>query len=156
MTRLLSDFDLTGMLEASAFECIDHVSPFLGALTNIMSGNECNLEITQRFASYVEHLRYVCLENTSQLCTRTDLKYLDEMIVNFRGLCKYSLGACRPSSMSPKGSYLLGHLVDAARHVGGIRFLHGSSYEGAYKILKKVHAKNSKPRRSTRDESVHR
>lgn len=65
LTDFFAEHGLIEMFETSDYESIDQASPYLGAITDRMYGNECNLEITMILKRYVELLGFVRRKNTS-------------------------------------------------------------------------------------------
>lgn len=77
------------------------------------------------------------------------------MIIQFRAHEKSVFGVYQLSGMTTQNLHRLDYLVDAIKHVGGIKFLHGGLHEWSHRILKRYMWKLLSKKNAMND-SVHR
>ncbi|NJK52916.1 MAG: hypothetical protein HC936_08975 [Leptolyngbyaceae cyanobacterium SU_3_3] len=153
LTGLFNENGLHGMLEASDYDAVDNVSPFLGAIVDSLCGLNSTAEVTKAMTEYVDMVNFVFRRHLNFEWTKETIVLLDRRIRSFKK-AKFAFEKYQVSGMHTQKWHALDHLCEAISDVGGIESLHGGIYEASHKRFKLFYSRSSRRKRTAMDEII--
>ena len=152
LNGLFLENGLAGLLQASDFDRIDKVSPFLGAMADSFCGNSRKAEITKVYTRYVDLLHFATRNHFVPGWSASDIATLRTMIREFKIVGKQVFGKYQASGLCTQKWHALDHIPEAIMRTGGMEYVHTGVYEAAHKSFKKMYRLSSRRPSSLMDE----
>lgn len=108
-SSLFTENGLTGMLQVSHLDSVDHVSPLFGATVDVTCGNNSSSEIIELFKSYVNLRMFLQKDSLCPFLSEQELTSLRKKIRNFKSKRRKVFGAYHAPNMGTQKKRFIDH-----------------------------------------------